>query len=334
MQDMMAKNIYRYFATTCRLFLCASMAVFSTSGLAAPLEHLTYLLPAPKDAIVFAPFVLAEHQGLYAAQGLAVTFTTVQGGAKVGEALQRGEGDLGGALGDTPILLRERGIQVKGVALLGGHAFLTLMSNQRGALYPNALKGKTIAVPSFTDISFYALESLLRTKSLESKDVQVLAKPPRELWESLGNRQVDAIVGTVDWGVRAERLGVTLAWRSIDHFYPAMAQAIMAADAMIATQPDKIERFVKATLQAMALIAHEPQRAAALYRAAMPGTDFSAVEVARIFSLLGAHVYSGQLVPGAFDEATVRAMQEAYFDRKLITVRRDPDALYTNSFVH
>lgn len=328
----MAMKNYHYVASR-PFFACVAMLVFSMSAVAAPVEHLTYLLPAPKDAIVFAPFVLAEQQGLYAAQGLAVTFTTLQGGAKVGEALARGEGDLGGALGDTPILLRERGVRVKGVALLGGHAFLTLMSNQRRPLYPNALKGTTIAVPSFTDISFYALEALIRAKSLESEDLQVLAMPPRELWESLGNKKVDAIVGTIDWGVRAERLGVTLDWRGIDHFYPAMAQAIMASDAAIATQPDKIARFVKATLQAMALIAHQPQRAAALYRAATPETDFTAAEVARIFCLLGEHVYSGQPVPGAFDEATVRAMQDAYFNRKLITVRRNPDELYTNRFV-
>lgn len=315
-----------------RLFMLAGLAAW-TLPVAAAAETLTYLLPAPRNAIVFAPFVLAEQQGLYAAQGLAVKFIEVGGGVKVGEALDRGEGDLGGALGDTAILLRERGVHVKGVALLGGHAFLTLMTDRRSQVTAATLKGKRFGVPSLTDISNYALEELVRSARLAPGEVAISAMSPQALAEGLGARQLDGIVGTVDWGVRAERHGLTLDWKSIDQFFPAMAQAILASDNTIETRAAAIRKFVRATLQAIAMIQRDPEQAALLYRKAMPDSDFTATETIRIFSLLDQQVYRGQSLPGAFDEATVLRMQDIYFDRKLVTRRRDPGQLFTNSFV-
>lgn len=112
------------------LALLGSMAVAIDAALPADADTVEYILPEPREAIVFAPFVLAQQDGLYANAGLDVRFTTIAGGAKVGEALGRGKGDLGGAVGDTPMRLRARGVPVQGVALLGRHAFRTLTTRR------------------------------------------------------------------------------------------------------------------------------------------------------------------------------------------------------------
>ena len=99
-----------------RAFLTAGLcAVAGLSGLAAPAmaqpatQQITYLLPAPANLPAFAPLMLAEKKGYYAAEGLSVRWLTVQGGADVGKQLASGNGDLGGGLGDTPIVLRISG---------------------------------------------------------------------------------------------------------------------------------------------------------------------------------------------------------------------------------
>lgn len=313
---------------------CLCLWALLGTASAAPLKDITFLLPAPKSAIVFAPYVLAEAQGMYAAQGVQVAFAQVPGGGmKVGAALARGEGQVGGALGDTTLLLREAGVPVKGVALLGGHAFLTLIGNRASAVTATTLKGQRLGVPSLQDISNYALQAAIAKAGLTSADVQLRAAAPADLWAALGAGKLDAMVGTVDWGVLAERGGVTLDYLPTDRFYPAMAQAIMASETALASEPDSVRAFIRASVQAMALIARDPAGAAALYQAAMPDSGFTLAEITRIFTLLGHHVYAGQKRAGAFDPATVAALQDAYLSRQLLTRRRPVSDFFTNEFL-
>lgn len=321
----------------CRLALI-SLAVAEWAGpavaAAAPRDSIVYLLPAPRESVMLAPFVLADHRGYYAAEGLTVTFRTVPGGAKVGEALSRGEGDLGGASGDTPILLRERGFAVKGVALLGGHAFLTIMADRRAQVTSATMAGKRFGVPSFTDISYYALDAWRRASAIAPGALSVIALSSPALWEQLGRGDLDAIVGTVDWGVRAQRSGITLDYDGADRHFPAMAQAILASDAAIANNPRAIRKFVRATLRAVDAIRRQPKRSAHDYRKMVPQSDLTEQEIATVFSLLGRHVYAGQQVAGAFDGRRVAALQDAYLELGLVRQRRDPTLFFTNDFTH
>ena len=271
-----------------KTLLAGCLLALAGIAAAAPLTDVTFLLPAPKSAIVFAPYVLADAQGMYAAQGIHVAFVQVAGGGmQVGAALARGDGQVGGALGDTTLLLREAGVPVKGVALLGGHAFLTLIGNRASAVNATTLKGQRLGVPALKDISNYALQAAIATAGLAPADVQLRAAAPGDLWQALGAGQLDAIVGTVDWGVRAERAGVTLDFQPMDRFYPAMAQAILASQAALAAEPDTIRKFIRATVQGMALMVRDPGRAAVLYQAAMPDSGFTLAEITRTFTQIG-----------------------------------------------
>src|SRR5690606_16551296 len=126
------------------------------------LTEVTYLLPAPVNAIAFAPLMLAQHKNYYADAGLDVRFVSVRGGADVGKQLGAGNGHLGGALGDTSIILRQNDIPVKGVALLGGGTLHQLVTRaDRNITQPADLKGKTLTVMSYQDTSFFAALAIL-----------------------------------------------------------------------------------------------------------------------------------------------------------------------------
>lgn len=314
-------------------FALAGCATVREETVERPPEVVTYLLPAPREAIVFAPFVIAESRGYYAQQQVSVNFVTLAGGVKVGEALSRGEGDLGGAVGDTPVLLRNRGLAIKGVALLGDRSFLTLITRSPAPQARKNLKGSRLGVPSFTDVSFYALQGFLHAASVDPEQVDVVAQPPAQLWQDLGQGALDGIVGTVDWGVKAERSGAVLHYTPLDFHYPAMAQAIMASDDAIHRNPRRIRGFIRATLRAMADIRRNPESAAAEYRRAMPGAEMSDAEIRRTFELLGRHVYGGQRRPGTFDPSVVDRVQRDYLARNLISTIRRSDEFYTNALL-
>src|SRR3712207_7193456 len=103
------------------LLLAAGLA-FATSAQAQKMEDITYLLPAPAFLPAFAPWMLAQHRGYFAQEGLKVNFVSAKGGVDAAVQVGAGNAPVGGAIGDTPIIARAQGVPVKAVELLGGRA--------------------------------------------------------------------------------------------------------------------------------------------------------------------------------------------------------------------
>lgn len=303
----------------------------ATMATAAPLEQVTYLLPAPERAIVFAPFLLAQQSGRYAAEGLSVRFRVVPGGLNVGAALGRGEGDLGGAIGDTPIQLRARGVGIRGVALLGHHGFVTLMT--RGDLRPGPDVAAVFGVPSLADTTHYALKAWMRSVRMDPARATVRSSPTDTLVDDVAQRRMAGMVGTVDWGVRAERQGVALAYHPLDDVYPVMAQAIMAPDTVIRDRPETVRAFVRATLAGICAIERDPAASADAWRALVPDSGYSRAEVIRIFTLLSDQVYGRTEGLGRFDRRTMARAVVAAKQEGLIPATATGRGSFTNQFV-
>ncbi|MFO6136625.1 ABC transporter substrate-binding protein, partial [Pseudomonas aeruginosa] len=85
--------------------LCGALFAAGLSVQAAPRE-VTYLLPAPPNSPAFAPWVIAREKGYYADLGLKVTFVAGKGGVDVAKQIGAGNAPVGGATGDTLIVVR------------------------------------------------------------------------------------------------------------------------------------------------------------------------------------------------------------------------------------
>src|SRR5438309_1046223 len=96
------------------------VALCATPAVAA--EKIIYLLPAPPSLPAFAPWVLAKHLGYYTEAGYDVDFVVARGGVDVAKQIGVGNAPIGGAIGDTPIIVRGNGVPVKAVGLMGGGA--------------------------------------------------------------------------------------------------------------------------------------------------------------------------------------------------------------------
>lgn len=318
--------------------LAASLFVLATvlSGItpAGAADKVLYLFPSLASLPAFAPFMLAQHKGYYKAENLEVEFQTGKGGTDVAKQLGAGNADLGGGVGDTAIIVRPNGIPVKSVAVLGGRSLLFLAVNaDSGINGPKDLKGKTIATWSLQDTTYYSLLGVLAAVGLSKDDVKIQSVGPVNVWKLLVARQADAMGAVPDWIASAEAAGAKLKIFPAQDYFPNMPQAIIASDKMIASKPDVVKRFVRATLKGMKDIMANPEAAAEEYVKAVPANADRLQEMKRTLQLYATMVYPGQTRLGEMDENRIGKLQEFYLKEKIIDAKTDPKELYTNALI-
>ncbi|WP_444437494.1 ABC transporter substrate-binding protein [Pseudomonas sp. A6] len=309
------------------------LALCACGASAAPTE-VTYLLPAPPSSPAFAPWVIAQQKGYYAAENLKVTFLAGKGGVDVAKQIGSGNALVGGAIGDTPIVVRANGVPVKAVAVLGGGGVTLLAASaDSGIDSVKALKGKTLTVMSYSDTTYYALLASLRKAGLGRDDVDIQAAGPAGVWQLFSAGKAQAMAGVPDWFVNAEDAGLKAKLLPQDQVFESMAQAILASDDAIANHPDVVQGVVSATLKGMADIMADPKGAAATFAAAVPAYKGKEASLERIFRLYDEHVYPGQAVPGHIDEQRLAKVSRFYVEEKIVPRATPLAELYTNRFV-
>ena len=181
----------------------AFMPVMAGLGLALSLaatpalaEDVTYLLPAPSSLPAFGPWMVAQQRGYFKAENLNVTFQVARGGVDVAKQVGAGNAVVGGAIGDTPILVRANGVPVKAVAVLGGRALMQLVVNKdKGINSVKDLKGKVVTTMAYQDTTFFALLGMLATQGMTKDDVNAQAVGPVNVWKlfAAGEASVKAV---------------------------------------------------------------------------------------------------------------------------------------------
>jgi NitT/TauT family transport system substrate-binding protein len=316
-----------------RAALLVCLSLLATPALAQ--EKITYLLPAPATEPAFAPFMIAQYKGYYAAEGLEVAFQTGKGGADVAKQVGGGNADLGGALGDTPLIVRQNGIPVKGVALLGGRPLHQLaLRADRGISGPDNLAGKTLNVFSYQDTSYFATLTVLAKSGLSKDQVTIRAAGPVGIWQGLAAGEADGLVGAPEMAFKAQQAGnIELKWFALDGIFPGMAQAIMASDETIEKRPEMIAKFVRATLKAIAEIVTDPKASVSAYLEAVPMHKAKPELVQATLPFYAANVYPGQAKLGQFDPAKIDALQQVYLANGMSKEIRPATEFFTNTFV-
>jgi NitT/TauT family transport system substrate-binding protein len=319
--------ITRRIAIASMLALCATLQ-------AQAADKVLYLFPSLASLPAFAPFMLAQHKGYYKAEGLDVEFQTAKGGTDVAKQLGAGNADLGGGVGDTSIIVRPNGIPVRSVAVLGGRSLLAIAVHaDSGINGPKDLKGKTIATFSLQDTTYYSLLGTLAAVGLTKDDVKIQSVGPVNVWKLLVAHQADAMGAVPDWIASAEAAGAKLKIFSAQDYFPNMPQAIIASDKMIATKPDVVRKFVRATLKGVRDIMADPAAAAEDYVKAVPANADRLPEMKRTLQLYATTVYPGQARLGEMDESRLGTLQDFYLKEQIIDTKTDPKQLYTNDFI-
>lgn len=299
-------------------------------------EAVTYLFPAPDFLPAFAPFQLAKAKGYFTDAGLDVTFRVGKGGADVATQVAVGNADMGGGIGDTPIIVRANGLDIRGVALLGGRGLTQIAwRKDSGITGPADLKGKSVGVLSFQDTTYYNLLGVLAAQGIDKGDVDIQAVGPGGIIQLSIAGKLDAFSGVPEWIAAVRGAGVDLGEVTVDSIFPAMAQAIFASDKTVKERPEMIAGFVGAVLHAIRDINADPAQAAKDYVAAVPQHAGKEAEIEGILRAYSEKVYpEGENQPlGSFDPARMAAVQKFYVDAGIVNTAVPVEDLYTNAFI-
>ncbi|MDQ0315375.1 ABC transporter substrate-binding protein [Amorphus orientalis] len=316
--------------------LAVAAVAATMTGAAAAAEDVVYLFPAPDFLPAFTPFQVAKAKGYYDEAGLNVDFRVGKGGADVAKQVAVGNADLGGGIGDTPIIVRANGLPVKGVAVLGGKALTQLViRSESGASDVAGLKGKKIGVMAFQDTTYYNLLAALEAAGLSKNDVNIQAVGPAGMVQLMISGDLDAISGTPDWAASIEGAGVDLTVLPINDLFPAMAQAILASDDTISEKPEIVGGFVQATLKGLRDVMNDPEGSAKLLAAEIPQFNGKEAFLTEVMTRYGDLVYATENMDdlGKFDPERIKAVQDFYLEAGIINSETPIDELYTNEFV-
>lgn len=321
-------------------FACLTLAVgtafatpTATPALAA--EAVTYLLPAPASLPAFGPWMVAKARGYYADEGLEVTFQAAKGGVDVAKQVGAGNAPVGGAIGDTPILVRANGVPVKAVAVLGGHSLTQIVLDADKAKTIKDLKGKVITTMAYQDTTYFSLLGMLASQGMSKDDVNAQAVGPVNVWKLFAAGQADAMAAVPDWiqFASAQNRGMKLEIIPSDTYFKSMAQAIIASDEIIAKNPELVKKLVRATLKGMKAIMDDPKAAATDYVKAVPENAGREAAMIEVFELYNKYVYADQKVLGEMDEKRLSDLQDFYLKQDIVRQKTPVADLYTNQFV-
>ncbi len=268
--------------------------------------------------------------------GSRSTFQVGKGGADVATQVAVGNADLGGGIGDTPIIVRANGLDIRGVGLLGGRGLTQLAwRTDSGITGPADLKGKSIGVLSFQDTTYYNLLGVLASAGLSKDDVDIQAVGPGGIIQLSIAGNLQAMSGVPEWIAAIQGAGVEMGQMPVDEVFPAMAQAIIASDKTIAERPEVVRGFVGAVLKAIDDIVADPAQAAKEYTAAVPQHAGKEAEIEAIMRAYAEKVYpeAPNQPRGSFDPERIAAVQKFYIDAGIVTTAVPVEDLYTNDFV-
>jgi NitT/TauT family transport system substrate-binding protein len=221
----------------------------------------------PLDASM-APFVVAAHRGLFAAERLSVAINTANGSSEAIARVASGASDL--ALVDINELIRFRdkvaAAPIKAVFVLFNKAPYAIVARKsRGIHVLGDIEGKTLGVAD-RDLSIRLWPALVRQNGLVASGVKLtrISAAVREPILSAG--QVDAITGFSylsavnlrDRGVPGDDLAVL---RFADYGCEAYGFAIIVNPAFAAAKPQAVRGFVRAAILGTHLAIKDPPRA-------------------------------------------------------------------------
>lgn len=315
-----------------RTTVLSALALCAAAAQAAP-EEVTYLLPGPPNLPAFAPWMLAQQNGYYADENIKVSFVVGKGGVDVAKQVGAGNAVIGGAIGDTPIIVRANGVPVRAVAVLGAGSLTHVAVHEGGNVKSvKDLKGKTLTVMAYTDTTYYALLGSLRSAGLSKSDVDAQAAGPAGVWQLFAANKSEAMAAVPDWVISAQDAGAKVRILPSGSFQ-SMAQAIIVSDETIKTKPELVKRLVRATLRGMQDIMKDPKAATAAYVKAVPSFQGKEAAVERVFAMYRDSVYANQKVLGQIDRARMEAVQKFYVSEGIVGKATPVDELFTNQFV-
>jgi len=208
-------------------------------------------------SIINGGLYLAQEDGLFSAEGLAIRFLTFKNTSQTvpllaGDQLEAAASGMSSAL----LSAVSQGARVRIVAAIGeAHA----ACGNGGALYVRAgefrsgaegvrrLTGRRVAISAIGGLGEFFLDLMLRDSGLTSRDLTLLQLPQTEGIAALLGRQVDAVVYSHLDKEAATRSGSMAPIRQVDDVYPRLQFNFMLfGPKLLQSDPEKGRKLLRA----------------------------------------------------------------------------------------
>jgi NitT/TauT family transport system substrate-binding protein len=277
----------------------------------------------------FAGFYAADQLGYYAAEGLQVSF--LEGGADVDylAPVENGVAQFGVAQAPDLVLARAAGRPLRGIAVIYRRspvAFFALTNT--GITRPQDFVGKKIRTTRSLDLTLRAMTERVgvdpdqyETVYLPS-DISLFATGDTPVWGALVN------VFAID----VQRAGYKVNFIYPDdygiHFY---GDVLITTDEMIATQPDLVLRFTRATLKGWTYAVENPGSVGTMVAQYHPDADPD-LEIARMTASIP-FVNTGEDFIGWMKPQTWTGIERTLREQEVLSVPVDVTQAYTLRFL-
>jgi NitT/TauT family transport system substrate-binding protein len=270
-----------------------------------------------------APFVMAGADGLFSAEGLAVTTNVASGSADAIARVASGASDF--ALVDVNALVRFRDKQsapIKAVFVLFNQApYAIIARKSRGIKALSDIEGKNLGVAE-GDLSIRLWPAVARLNGIKLGGVKQNSISPAVREPMLSAGQVDAVTGFSylsalnlrDRGVPADDLAVL---RFADYGCEAYGSAVIVNPHVAATKPDAVKGFVRAAILGTQLAIKDPGRAATEIASRMDG-GLRDLELERLRTIIRDNILTGEV-----KSRGIGGIDQARFERSIEQIAED-----------
>lgn len=285
----------------------------------------------------FAGFYAAEEQGFYADENLDVTLLAGGPDADPVGALTSGDAQFAVTTGDAVLRARAADKNVKAVAAIYRRSPLAVMSLAgSGIQQPADLEGRTVGVISTDldtpyDVQFVAM---LNQVGIPLDSLELVALQEYHGADDLlsGRMEAASSMFSTNEMAQAELEGHEI--NSIfysDYGVYVYANPILTTDALIAENPELVQRFVDATLRGYQFTLENPEEAAAItldYDESLDREAQAATLQAQI-----PLIDTGTANLGVMEERVWASTQDILLNQGIIQEPQDISEVYTNEFV-
>jgi NitT/TauT family transport system substrate-binding protein len=308
--------------------LCILAACQDISTTENPLTPITVQFQWTHQA-EFAGFYAADQNGYYAEEGLAVTF--LPGGPNIDNlaSVAQGTAQFGTAPADQLIAGRAGGQPLQAIAVVYRRSptvFITLADS--GITRPQDFAGKTIRTPLSIATTLHAMTSKVGVSPDQYSEINLASDVERFL---TGNEQV--------WGAFLTGMVVTLQQMGHQpniiypddygiHFY---GDSIFTTDDLLASDPDLVLRFLRATLRGWQWAVENPGQIGAMVVNYEPQAD-PALEIAKMMVSLPL-VNTGEDHIGWMKPEIWAGMEQTLREQGELTAPLDVTQVYTLQFL-
>jgi NitT/TauT family transport system substrate-binding protein len=198
-----------------------------------------------------AGFALALQEGIYKKAGLDVTIIKGQGSGVTAQLVASGKADIAYADALAVMQLIAKGAPMKVVSTIyqSNPNAVTMLASS-GLKSMAQLKGKSVAVPTGQSQTAM-IPILLKANGLSESDVNLVNMPGNAMIASLLQKQVDAMLGSLDnYDLIFRQRGVdVVSLPFADLGVATVSTSIIASDAALAQKGDVVRKFIQASLE-------------------------------------------------------------------------------------